>query len=432
MSDRLFEALEVCIGALETGVSLEACLSLYPELKSELQPALEAAQAARSLATDQAPPDVLLRSRKRVLEHAAELRPKKRLRSRLGLPTLAYASLTVAAALLLASAGLIAASAQTLPGDALYPVKRAAESLSLSAAPGQNLKQSLKANYSERRLEEARNLVKLGRPEEVRFVGTLTQMGPEAWVVDDLRVVLTPETILDPQIETGMGVEVLGRVNPGGWISADEVRLKTFRLSGTVEKIEAEAWTVDGNEINIHPLTLIESGIRVGDQVLMLVQVEADDSWTTLAILRLEGMKVPTSTSTPASTEEDPDEFEIELTGIVESMTAASWQIGNRTIAITPGTELEGDIALGDRVKVHARVALDGSTTALKIELLEGDETDEVDEETGDEPEEETPEPTEEREDGGEDSGDDGDEPPEEGEEEEEKEELEEEEEGDH
>lgn len=43
MSDRAAAAYEVCLQALRTGASLEACLSLYPDLADELRPALQAA-----------------------------------------------------------------------------------------------------------------------------------------------------------------------------------------------------------------------------------------------------------------------------------------------------------------------------------------------------------------------------------------------------
>jgi len=37
MSTRLFDAFEVCLAAMATGVDLESCLSLYPSLHEELR-----------------------------------------------------------------------------------------------------------------------------------------------------------------------------------------------------------------------------------------------------------------------------------------------------------------------------------------------------------------------------------------------------------
>jgi hypothetical protein len=58
----------------------------------------------------------------------------------------------------------------------------------------------------------------------------------------------------------------------------------------------------------------------------------------------------------------------IELTGVVSSLTAESWTIMGRVMAVTPQTEIKGTFAVGDTVKVHAMVNADGSLTALEIE----------------------------------------------------------------
>ena len=55
MSDKLYNALEVCLHALETGADPGSVLNLYPELKDELAPLLEASRQARLLAIPDAP-----------------------------------------------------------------------------------------------------------------------------------------------------------------------------------------------------------------------------------------------------------------------------------------------------------------------------------------------------------------------------------------
>jgi hypothetical protein len=52
--DALVDALEVCLQALQTGVDLESCLGLYPQL-GELRPLLESAVLARGLAVETVP-----------------------------------------------------------------------------------------------------------------------------------------------------------------------------------------------------------------------------------------------------------------------------------------------------------------------------------------------------------------------------------------
>jgi hypothetical protein len=68
-----------------------------------------------------------------------------------------------------------------------------------------------------------------------------------------------------------------------------------------------------------------------------------------------------------------------EFFGQVTSMDAGSWVVGGLTFLITPDTEIEDDIVVGDFVKVEAFVAADGTMTAHEIELEDdasGDDDD--------------------------------------------------------
>ena len=76
MSERLETAFEVCLQALATGASLEACLSLYPDLADELRPGLQAAAALSRRSPVQPAPAAQARSRNRVLAQAAAPGPR--------------------------------------------------------------------------------------------------------------------------------------------------------------------------------------------------------------------------------------------------------------------------------------------------------------------------------------------------------------------
>lgn len=368
MSDRLNDALEVCLTASESGVELESCLTLYPGLADELRPALFAAQDARRLAVVDVPTDVMQRSRARLLAHAAKLRRPRASRAGFRLPRWAFASLLVLAFLLFSTSGLLVTSAQSLPGDALYPVKRTFEAWSLELAPGLQVKSALKASYEKRRLDETRSLLRMGRTERVSFEGVLSKRVPGEWTVDEIPVRVSPQTTIQGDIQVGMGLEIEGEVRPDGWIEADHIRLRTFRLSGLVEGIGLEMWTIAGLEVRRTPLTLIDQGIRPGDPVLALVQVDDAGGLSALAVLRLtESPPTPTDTPYPTSTAER----EIEFTGAVESITPTLWRIGGRAVTVDARTEIEGDIAVGDLVQVHATLAPNGELTAREIALAD-------------------------------------------------------------
>jgi hypothetical protein len=137
MNEKLYEALEVCLNALETGVDVESALRLYPQLADELRPVLEASIQAKSLALPSVPGAAKQRGRARVLGHANEMRkaaikPRQRW-AMFAFPRLAT-SLAIALIFLLSGTGLVSASSGALPGDSLYPVKRSWEDLRCSSS----------------------------------------------------------------------------------------------------------------------------------------------------------------------------------------------------------------------------------------------------------------------------------------------------------
>ncbi len=77
MSDRLHEALQVCLEALSTGVDLEACLQLYPDMADELRPVLGAAQMVAAVDIPAPAPQIIARSRTRLQARAAQLRGRR-------------------------------------------------------------------------------------------------------------------------------------------------------------------------------------------------------------------------------------------------------------------------------------------------------------------------------------------------------------------
>jgi len=64
---------------------------------------------------------------------------------------------------------------------------------------------------------------------------------------------------------------------------------------------------------------------------------------------------------------------EVEFTGTVESINGNVWTIGGRTVVVDSATELTGFISVGQQVKVHASMGVDGSLAAREIELAGAD-----------------------------------------------------------
>lgn len=67
--------------------------------------------------------------------------------------------------------GMVTASAQAVPGDPLYPIKRTVEQIQVSLQPSENGKSTVQLAAAERRLTEATELAKKDSPDSAALVG---------------------------------------------------------------------------------------------------------------------------------------------------------------------------------------------------------------------------------------------------------------------
>ena len=126
-----------------------------------------------------------------------------------------------------------------------------------------------------------------------------------------------------------------------------------------VEAMAADAWTIDGKVVIITAETEVDGQIKVGD----LVKVEA--------ILGSDGSL--TAKEVKLAQSEDPEDTseDTEFTGIVEAMAADAWTIDGKVVIMTAETEVDGQIKVGDLVKVEATLGSDGSLTAKEVKLAD-------------------------------------------------------------
>jgi len=228
INKKLLEALEICLQRVEHGESLEAVLASYPAFDAQLRPLLDAAIYARAPQPVNLPAQVLARQRSRGLALAAELRTLKNHFPRLGRAwRSALTFLSVAAFLLMSSNGLLLASAQSIPGDTLYPLKRSVESTQLQLVSDPHQRQVLQRVFSERRVEETRSLITDKRVENVEFSGVVSFQSAGQWLVSDIPVTLTSQTLIEAGIGLGDNIEVDGATNAAGDVEAIRLSLSS-------------------------------------------------------------------------------------------------------------------------------------------------------------------------------------------------------------
>ncbi|NLG26542.1 MAG: hypothetical protein GX557_01440 [Chloroflexi bacterium] len=208
--------------------AIERELAAYRELSDQQrdQLAAQAPEAAARLAAYRQQ-DALLRSlptpalpagaRARVLNHVLRVESERRALA----PTRVWATALAAVVLLavLGTTGYVAAD--SLPGDALYALKRAGENVQLALTTRQASRTALNMRLEQRRRSEVQALLaerRAGVP--VAFVGTLKQAADGAWYVSDIPVALAVsrslagETVYLEGVTSGDQVQVYMLVRP--------------------------------------------------------------------------------------------------------------------------------------------------------------------------------------------------------------------------
>lgn len=399
MNQRLHDALQECLEALEAGRDPEQVLTSYPDLEPELRALLEAAQRAANFEGAGPSQDAYHRSRTKILGRAQELRETSTPPSWPSwLPRVAVAA-ALALAVLFSGAGLYLASAQALPGDALYPVKRAAEGLRLNLAASPQQKLSLSLDYSERRVEEVRALLEVGRRTGVRFTGLLRSRGGARLDVQGVPLLIVDSTQIEARLEPGQVLEIEGVTQPSGYVLAERIDRGGYVLIGTLRQLESDAALVDDTTVQIVDSTALEPELTVGDRVQATIRFERGYS-IAVRIERLGPAATPTSppptlapTPPPTETQVPLEAQELRFEGSVEEQFPDRWRIADRWVAINAGTEIEGEPTVGDRVEVRAFAAPNHTWVAERIKLVQDDSEATSTEEPG---EEETEDPDEE------------------------------------
>jgi hypothetical protein len=240
MTPDLQVALDECLQLLQSGTDLSLCLAIYPQHASELRPLLELAAAVRKVDTPVPADAARAAGLYRILEAAAAKRasrskpafassrsPKSRQGDshslhwnvRLALQ-MTFAAVMVLAVLI---SGTVAASAASMPGDVLYPVKLAAQQAQLTLTMDEVARQQLEQQFDVQQRVDVQRAVQAGRQAEVQLQGWAEQVAENVWVVNGLTITLEPGTSVVGQPRLGAWVNVRARLPGDGSVVATQV-----------------------------------------------------------------------------------------------------------------------------------------------------------------------------------------------------------------
>jgi hypothetical protein len=400
MNRKLIDVLEKCVSSMETGVPLENCLREYPEYAPELSKLLKIAEVVKTLRVEKIPNEARVQNQKKILTQAESLRAENKrsnntssfdwllkpvndvaqyIRVLNPVASKLFLALGIAGIFIIFSGGLLITSAKSLPGDSLYPVKRAVEDIKVYLAPSDEIRHEYEDAYSQKRVEEVNLLIGLTREQKISFEGIISSMDESQWGVSGIPVVIHPDTVIVAGVDgrnvivPGMWVEVEGNTGSQGQVYANEIHLREYQFSGTVEEITSNIWRISGTPVIITRITQIDPGIRNGDKVTLLIRSE-DDGLFALAILQEMPSKVYSTPFLPVVITPTPyEELTIDseeahhLHGILDQITANYWIVSGEVIYIISSTQIDDGIDIGEYISVHIKTEQNGSYTAIEI-----------------------------------------------------------------
>ena len=224
------------------------CLARYPEHAEELRPLLNLASAVKAVPTPRPDPATVRANRQRMLgavQAAAACRQRRgpaafawfwRISSGLRVRPMLQAALALAAAVVLvslASGVLFASAADSLPGQALYPVKRFGENVRLSLTLSPAARQELQTEYVLERRREVRQVLDAGQPAALEFRGELEEIGDDYWIIGGLRVMLDGDGFVEGHVAVGAMVIVRASSSGDGTLRALKLQVLTNPLLST-------------------------------------------------------------------------------------------------------------------------------------------------------------------------------------------------------
>lgn len=199
----LLEAFNNCLDRINAGQSISDCLRLYPQYAASLRPMLEVGSLVE-------------RAQVSSFEvQTAQARVRARMTERLQAATKSRPSYTrfalLAASLLVTLVAVIGMAESSLPGDALYGLKRLTEGARTLVTGDQ---------FAARRLEEIRVLLALRRSAQVTFTGEIERIDGEQWRVAGQPVRVPAGTPGVDGLVPGDRVSVEGETNEQGELVA--------------------------------------------------------------------------------------------------------------------------------------------------------------------------------------------------------------------
>ena len=190
-------------------------------------------------------------------------------------------------------------------------------------------------------------------PNEVKFVGTIEEIGDGYWVVGDKTVIITDETVIHGDSpDVGDYAGVLAEETDEGIVAEHimvvDVARAVIHFPGVIRSMDEGSWVVatpaGDKSITITEDTVIEGDTPdVGDRVKVWAAITLDKELIATRIV----------------VKDTPEE--VHFKGRIQEIAEDHWVVAQQTVLITEDTVIEGDSPnVGDVADVWAKPTEDG------------------------------------------------------------------------
>jgi hypothetical protein len=191
--------------------------------------------------------------------------------------------------------------------------------------------------------------------------GEVEAIGSDTWTVAGQTIIVTDETDVDDAIGAGDLVRVEGVILPGGELQAERIV--------RIEDAPGQPFEFRGVVQAIADMTWTISGIAitVGGETEIAAGLEVGD------LVHVRGWVLEDDTWLASAIERVGDEEPaFEFTGEIESIDL--WVVAGIAFETREWTEIEPGLEVGDLVRVEGRIMEDGTWIAYEIERLDEEE----------------------------------------------------------
>ena len=195
---------------------------------------------------------------------------------------------------------------------------------------------------------------------QFEFVGKVEAVTAATWTISSRLVQVNEFTTIDAGLNVNDNVLVTGYLTADGafWalrISRMQESGANFRFVGVIAAINQDVWTISGIQVAVNENTALDGDFAVGHPVAVEGIIQENGTWLATSIDLVT-----------------PEGYRFDLIGAAQSINP--WVVSGVGFDTAVWTEIDADIAVGNKVRVTGVISADGVWVAERIELLSAEQ----------------------------------------------------------